>query len=565
MIRPRSTLGYLLNSVLVLVVSFGAFAQENTAKPQAAAGKAKHVLIVVMDGLRRDAVVPEDMPTLSALAKSGTFFAAHHPVYLSTTEVNGTALATGMTPARSGVMANREYRPDVDLLRPVDTQGQWAAWKGDQSGPWIRTPTLPELARAAGMRTAVAGTKAVAMMWDRSLKNRTADSPAVFEGRSIPSAILDTIQDDFGPLPPGVDWKHFTNAVQDDWTARVLTEKLWANGVPPLSVLWLSEPDFSQHGTGPGSAQSKQGLRSSDDRLATALAALEKHGVRDQTDVVVTSDHGFSTIYRAVDIPKALQRAGFKASGEFFKTPENGSVLVIGLGGTVSLYVIGHDAAVREKLLAYLQTSDWAGVIFTREGSEGTFKLSDVGIDSPTAPDLVVSLKWKDETRINRMPGTVVATGMDVGQGTHGTLSKYDMGNTLIMAGPDVKAGLRNMLPSANSDVAPTVAYLLGIPGSVEHPMDGRVLGEALTVPAPRGGDARPPQTTVTQAKRTLIVGEKKEKKEWGQYIKVTTYAGRRYIDEGNTTVQSAATSAPTTAASTRPASRPAGAAVGRP
>src|SRR4051812_29040429 len=127
--RPPSCV--LLALLLVGVASSSAPAQDNPAKPQAA-GKARHVLIVVMDGLRRDAVVPEDMPTLSALAKSGPFFAAHHPVYISTTEVNGTALATGMSPGRSGVMANKEYRPDVDLLRPLDTQGQWAAWKGDQ-------------------------------------------------------------------------------------------------------------------------------------------------------------------------------------------------------------------------------------------------------------------------------------------------------------------------------------------------------------------------------------------------------------------------------------------------
>ena len=43
-----------------------------------AAENARHVVIVVMDGLRPDAVTPEDMPTLSALARSGTFFANHH-------------------------------------------------------------------------------------------------------------------------------------------------------------------------------------------------------------------------------------------------------------------------------------------------------------------------------------------------------------------------------------------------------------------------------------------------------------------------------------------------------
>src|SRR4029077_16620262 len=86
------------------------------SSPAHAAGKAKHVVIVVMDGLRPDSVIEADMPNLSKMAKAGTFFDKHHPVYLSTTEVNGTALATGMKPARSGVVGNREYRPDIELL-----------------------------------------------------------------------------------------------------------------------------------------------------------------------------------------------------------------------------------------------------------------------------------------------------------------------------------------------------------------------------------------------------------------------------------------------------------------
>src|SRR5688500_12291483 len=118
-----------------------------------AAGKAKHVVIVIMDGLRPDSITPEHMPTLHALAKTGTFFDSHHSAFVSSTQVNGTALATGMLPARSGIMANREYRPDIELLGPVDTNGEWAAWKADQAnqGGWIKRPTLPELVRAAGM------------------------------------------------------------------------------------------------------------------------------------------------------------------------------------------------------------------------------------------------------------------------------------------------------------------------------------------------------------------------------------------------------------------------------
>ena len=529
--------------------------------PQAAAGKAKHTLIVVMDGLRRDAVVPDDMPTLSALAKSGTFFAAHHPAYLSTTEVNGTALATGMSPARSGVMANKEYRPDVELLRAVDTQGEWATWKGDQAnGGWIGAPTLPELARAAGLRTAVAGTKPVAMMWDRSFRGRTVDSPTVFEGKAIPSALLDRIIPDLGPIPPDLDWKNFHNAPQDEWTTRVLTERIWGQSIdalPHLSVLWLSEPDFSQHGTGPGSTQSKAALRSSDDRLATALAALDRLGARQQTNVIVTSDHGFSTVIaKGTDVPAVLRKAGFKAEGSFKAKPEPGTILVVGLGGSATFHVIGGDAAVKQKLVNFLQTTDWAGVIFTKDALPGTFALAETGIDSASAPDVVVALRWKDETPDRRMPGVAYATGMEARQGMHGTLSRYDMRNTLIAAGPDFKTGFVDNLPSASQDVAPTLAYLLGLTSPADKQMDGRVLAEALTVRPAEIEENHPPATEIRTAQRKFKT-DKGAEKTWSQHLKVTTYAGRKYYDEGNVGLTPTAPT-PATRPTTRPTTTPA-------
>ncbi|MGC3957540.1 MAG: alkaline phosphatase family protein [Verrucomicrobiota bacterium] len=142
----RRRVGILLAALTLWLVGNGCTAQ--------AAGGAEHVVIVVMDGLRPDAITAENMPTLFALGKEGVFFANHHPVYPSSTEVNGTALATGTWPAHSGVVANREYRPEVDPLAPVDTQGDWASWLGDakRSGKWIKAPTLIEQVRARGAR-----------------------------------------------------------------------------------------------------------------------------------------------------------------------------------------------------------------------------------------------------------------------------------------------------------------------------------------------------------------------------------------------------------------------------
>jgi hypothetical protein len=60
------------------------------------------------------------------------WFANHHSAYPTTTEVNGTVLATGVFPQRSGILANNEYRPEIDPLRPFGSQSLTAVRRGDQ-------------------------------------------------------------------------------------------------------------------------------------------------------------------------------------------------------------------------------------------------------------------------------------------------------------------------------------------------------------------------------------------------------------------------------------------------
>src|SRR5205814_6908362 len=128
-----------------------------------------------------------------------------------------------------------------------------------------------------------------------------------------------------------------------------------------------------------------------DDDLARVLSALEKKKVRDSTDLFVVSDHGFSTIRRSIDVIALLNKAGFHAAKEFSETPKPGDILVCGNGGTVLFYVRDHDRAVTQRLVAWLQHSDFAGVIFTRDKLEGTSWLSDIRIDGPNSADVILS------------------------------------------------------------------------------------------------------------------------------------------------------------------------------
>ncbi len=488
-----------------------------------AAGKAQHVVILVWDGMRPDFVDEKTTPTLSKLAREGVTFKKHHSVYPSSTEVNGAALATGVYPNRSGIMANREYRPKLNPLKPIDTQDLSALRKNDElsGGRHVAVPTLAEIVQSAGHRTVVAGTKPVVLLQDRAKDRKSAaerDSVTLFAGSTLPAEAQDPIVSALAPFPTEIQ---LPGTAKNAWTTKSLVEELWKNGVPKLSVLWLSDPDFSQHQTGPGSEISLQALRNSDDNLASVLKALDAQGIRAKTDVLVVSDHGFSTIERSVDVAKRLAEAGFAAVREFKEPAQPGQIMVVGNGGSVLFYVTGHNRDITGKLVEFLQTSDFAGAIFTREAMPGTFTLSQVHIDTPDAPDVVVSMRWSDGSSKTGARGLIVADGgSKPGQGTHATFGRADIHNTLIAAGPDFRRGMVNELPSANIDLAPTILAILGI--KPLQPMDGRILREAFAGTEP--GPTKPVARRIEATNGT-----------WHQYLQITQLGTSIYFDEAGT------------------------------
>jgi len=132
-------------------------------------GEERHVVVVVWDGMRPDFIDEHNTPALWKLAHDGVRFLHHHSVYITATNVNGAALATGVYPNRNSLLANREYRPSIDPLRPFENAEPEIIEKADKvtGGKYIAAPTIAEIVRKAGRRTAVVGTKAVAFLHDR--------------------------------------------------------------------------------------------------------------------------------------------------------------------------------------------------------------------------------------------------------------------------------------------------------------------------------------------------------------------------------------------------------------
>ena len=197
--------------------------------------------------------------------------------------------------------------------------------------------------------------------------------------------------------------------------------------------------------------------------------------------------------------------------------------MLAGNGGSVLFYVTGHDTAVTRRLVEFLQKSEFAGVIFTKQPMEGTFALKQANIQSDHAPDVVMAFRWDPSKNQFGAPGMIDADWQRAaGKGTHATLSRFDMHNMLIAAGPDFKRGEANDLPSGNIDLAPTILQILGIKSPQK--MDGRILSEAMEG---RDEALRPNQITI-EATQKFPSGT------WRQSLQISRVGSTIYLDEGN-------------------------------
>jgi predicted AlkP superfamily pyrophosphatase or phosphodiesterase len=503
----------------ILWIEFGQSALAETAPKDS-----RHIVVIVWDGMRPDFVTPRNTPTLWRLAREGVKFRNHHAVYPSATHVNGTALVTGVYPGHSGVIANYDYRPDIDRKRFVSTEQLGVITKGDEisGGKYLNVPTIAERVRAAGGRTAIASAKTVGFLLDRQVDaGAAAKGVTLSAGDSLPPDALAAILSEHGAFP---GWPMYRHVQRDAWTTKALVDCLWKEALPNFSLLWLGEPDLTQHESAPGAPPAIAAIKSADQNLATVISKLEEKAVRAATDIFIVSDHGFSTIEHAVDLKKILTNAGFMAMTEFKSEPKPGDIMLVGNGGTVLFYIIGHDVAVTARLVEFLQKSDFAGAIFTKELLPGTFRFDQAQIESSRGPDVAMAFRWNISKNRFGVPGAIDADwNRQEGKGTHATLSRFDMHNMLIAAGPDLRRGESDDLPTGNVDIAPTILHILGMKSAPEF--DGRVLVEAMT-----NSNVAPPKPK----SETIDAAREWPQGTWRQSIRISRVGATTYIDEGN-------------------------------
>lgn len=192
------------------------------------------VLILSIDGLRPDAIELTPMKNLQALMQGGAYSLVAQTVHPSVTLISHVSMLTGLCPDKHGVYWN-DYIPGLGYANGID---------------------VFDLAHAAGLRT-------VMVVGKEKLRQVTEpENTDVFEFINDRDVVIAARVAELIPQGFGLMFVHFPTP---DWMGH--------------EYGWLSPEQFSV-------------IFRADEALQTILNALQNAGMRDDTLIIVTADHG---------------------------------------------------------------------------------------------------------------------------------------------------------------------------------------------------------------------------------------------------------------------------------
>jgi Type I phosphodiesterase / nucleotide pyrophosphatase len=549
---------FLATKILSTTFAFAALAQAPAAPP-------RNVVLFVADGLRFRMVDDRTAPTMAAIAREGVSLRNSHALFPTFTTANASGLATGHMLGDTGDFSNTIYT-GFEVHSAGDSQTPFLendAVLGEMdehfSGNYLDEATILKLARDKGYSTASIGKLGPTLIFDsteRSGGQTILIDDATGTPKGIPLSAEVTQRLQAVNLPPAAPSRgangsagnvstpgtSSANVVQQDYfaavTTRVVLPMFKERSKPFLLVFWSRDPDGTQHNQGdslnvlvPGinGPTSLAAIRNADDNLARIRSALSELGLLDSTNIIVTSDHGFSTISKqsqtsstvatkfsdtlpghlpfgfvALDLAHALNLPlmdpddGYKVIGEG-QHPKNGNgliggdrsnprVVVAANGGSDLIYIPDGDTATAKRVIDILLTQDYVSGIFvdSKLGKfPGTLSLDDIALEGAAItprPAIAISFRSFDTVCGEPVLCTVEVadTALQQGQGMHGSFSRTDTWNFMAMQGPDFKSQFVDPAPASNADLGRTIAHLMQLDAKDNGKLVGRVLSEVL-------------------------------------------------------------------------------------
>ena len=376
-------------------------------------------LLLVIDGLRPDYITPDVMPRLHALGRRGVAFEAHHSVFPTVTRVNSSSISTGAYPETHGLMGNTIYSQKTFPTRSINTSDYELLTAMERAeGTLLTAPTLGESLRRAGRTFLVvsAGSSGSSFLLNHPLHNGAIINPDVIQPEDLKERVVKAL----GPGPAVA----VPNNARNRWAVDAYLSFGLEERRSDVTAIWFGDPDETAHQEGMGSDTTQRALRQVDAEIGRIEDTLRAQGLLDRTNIIVASDHGFSTH------TGELQLAALVAP--FARPMPDGTPDLIVTEGSIN-FRAGSDPARAAAIVAALQKRPDVGAIFTRPASPGstsgivpgTLSFNVARWNHQRSGEVLVSANW---TRGRNKAG-VQGTTTQGGVAGHGTSSPYDIHN----------------------------------------------------------------------------------------------------------------------------------------
>src|ERR1700736_4625614 len=304
----------------------------------------KRAVIVICDSLRADLITPRDAPFLTEFGRRSAHFANHRSVFPSTTRTSAASIATGCLPARHGLLGNTMAIDEGDGLVCLSVgKPDFRDRLHRATGRTLHRPTLAE-------RVSRQGGTAIAI-------SNVSPGAAYF----LDPDGFGWVYNPAGSFGPGRRPLHAEEGLAiskgdggDAAATERFCEEVLRARAPALSVLWLSEPDYTGHHKPLGSPPHRRAIASADanvSRVAETVSSLDPTG--QNILFVVGSDHGMETVDETIDLDRLLIDAGLKHA------PSSSDVVVAPNGSAALLYFTEPQSDLVGQVARFLEAQDW--------------------------------------------------------------------------------------------------------------------------------------------------------------------------------------------------------------
>ncbi|SEC04936.1 Predicted pyrophosphatase or phosphodiesterase, AlkP superfamily [Terriglobus roseus] len=404
------------------------------------------VVVISLDAfgasLLHDPLLP--VPALHALMQNGAYASSMQPVNPTVTWPNHTAMVTGVTPAKHGLIANGQ-------ITGQRTGGPITVEFHAPKSQLVRVPTVYEAAHAAGMTTAE-------MDWV-AIEHAGIDY-SFFEQPERDSKLIQEMLADGSLSQAELDnFRKASQPSRDRIYTRAAAYTI-KHHHPNLTLLHLLALDSAEHTYGYGTPAGVVTAAFLDDRVAEVVQAVKDAGDLDRTTFLIVSDHGQSSVHHTADPNAILRDAGIKPS----------EATALAEGGAAYIYEAHATPELSAKIRAAFAASPATDTVPTDAeiSAQGWPTPHDAGKPNPTAFDVLAYAKedWKfSEIK----PGT---TPTENQTGAHGYPNTRPLMQEIFIAeGAAIKPHAGEQPPFPNLNVAATIAQILGLP---QTGMDGK-------------------------------------------------------------------------------------------